>query len=250
MSRTWSDEQLSAFLDGELAAGETEALARDIEADEELAARLERLSGANRAYVAAIGSIDEHPPSAGLKAVMAAPPTAKIIPFRPKAISAFVMEHRAIAAALVVAAAVWSVFSTTRPSSEVMTDSQGYVAAASPLHRVLEETPSSVLVKLPGGLKATPRLTFATASGDFCRQYRLESATSGSEAIACRDDGRWRVEVAVFGAPGANPGDYQTAAGSASQTLDAFIDRAIDGEPLNAEQETAAIERAWRQDGR
>jgi hypothetical protein len=244
--RNWSDEQLSAFLDGELTASETQALSRDIEASKVLADRLELLGGANKAYVAAIEAIDHQPMSDGLKSVMAAPPTAKIIPFRPKAIGAFVMEHRAIAAALVVAAAVWSVFSTTRPASQVLTDSQGYIVASSPLYRVLEETQSSVQVKLPGGQEATPRLTFATASGNFCRQYRLESRAGGSEAIACRDDGRWRVEVAVFGAPGASPGDYQTAAGSASQTLNAFIDRAIEGEPLDAEQETDAIKRGWR----
>ena len=246
----WSDEQLSAFLDGELPANEMDALSREVEADKELAARLERLGGANEAYVAAVGSIDGQPLSAGLEAAMAAPPTAKIIPFRPKAIGAFVMEHRAIAAALVCAAAVWSVFSTTRSPVEALQDSQGYIVAASPLHDVLEATPSSVQVKLPGGVEAMPRLTFVTASGDVCRQYRLESATGGSEAIACRRDDRWRVEVAVFGAPGAAPGDFQTAAGSSSETLDAFVDRAIEGEPLDAQQEADAIESGWRRNGR
>lgn len=241
----WSDEQLSAFLDGELPANEMDALSREVEADKELAARLDRLSEANVAYVAAVGSIDDAPMSTGLKAAMAAGPAAKVIQFRPRNIGAFVMEHRAIAAALVCAAAVWSVFSTMRPAGDVPPDSQGYIAAASPLHRMLEETPSSVPVKLPGGVEATPRLTFATAAGSFCRQYRLQSATGSSEAIACREDDGWRIEVAVFGAPGANPGDFQTAAGSASQTLDAFIDRAIAGEPLDAEQESDAIDRGW-----
>jgi hypothetical protein len=105
-------------------------------------------------------------------------------------------------------------------------------------------------VKLPGGLEATPRLTFATASGDFCRQYRLESATRGSEAVACREDEGWRVQVAVFGAPGARLGEYQTAAGSSSQTLDAFVDRAIAGEPLDADQEAEAIARRWERRSR
>jgi anti-sigma factor RsiW len=140
----WSDEQLSAFLDGELPTSETEALSRDIETDKVLAARLELLGVANKAYVAAIGTIDHQPMSDGLKSVLAAPPTAKIIPFRPKVVGAFVMEHRAIAAALVCAAAVWSVFSATKSPASVLPDSQGYIATASPLYRVLEETPSSV----------------------------------------------------------------------------------------------------------
>lgn len=241
---TWTDEQLSAFLDGELPASDMEVLSRDIEADRDLAARLERLGGANAAYRAAIGAIDKQPMSAGLAAAMAAPAPAKVIPLRSRSIGAFVMEHRAMAAALVCAAAVWSVSSAIRPSGQALPDLQGQIAASSPLYRVLEETPSSVPVTLPGGAKATPRLTFTTASGDYCRQYQLMSEAGGSEAIACRRNSSWHVEVAVFGVVG-GAGDYQTASAPASQTLEAFVDGAIAGSPLNADEEAAAIKSGW-----
>jgi hypothetical protein len=238
----WTDEQLSALLDGELADGEMDALSQDIESDKALAGRLERLRGANAAYTAAIGSIDRQPVSAGLNAALA-PPSARVIAFRPGRIGAFVMEHRAIAAGLICAAAVWGVSAGLGPAEVSFPGANGVILAASPLHRVLEETPSSVTVKLGGAIEATPRLTFATAAGGYCRQYRLNSGSAGSEAIACREQDKWRIEIATFGAAPAS-GDFVTAAGLAS-ALDAFIDRTIEGQPLDAAQEAQAIEAGW-----
>jgi hypothetical protein len=183
--------------------------------------------------------------SDGLKAALA-PPSAKIIPFSPRRIGAFVMEHRAIAAGLVCAAAVWGVSLSAGRPGELGPNSDGYILASSQLYRVLQETPSSVPVKLDGGAEVTPRLSFAAASGEFCRQYLLRSSAGGSEAIACREDdnNRWRVEVATYG-PLPPSGDYVTAAGPAS-ALDAFVDREIRGEPLDADGEAEAIREGWR----
>lgn len=240
----WSDEQLSAFLDGQLATNETEALSRDIERDKELAARLERLSGVNAAYVAAIGAIDHEPVSPGLRAAMT-PPPATVLRFRRKKIGAFVMEHRAIAAALVCAVVVWGVSSSVKPPIDASPDAGGYIPASSPLHRVLDDTPSSVAVELASGLSATPRLSFETAYGDICRQYRVDSGDGRNDAIACRKDGRWRVELSVFGPPGSGGGDYQTASGPAADLLDRFIDGAIVGAPFDVSEEERRIASDW-----
>jgi anti-sigma factor RsiW len=48
---SWTDEQLSAFVDGELSAAETDTLARDLESDPQLAARAERLGAAHVAFI-------------------------------------------------------------------------------------------------------------------------------------------------------------------------------------------------------
>lgn len=79
--RMWTDEQLSAFLDGELAPAEMDALALALalETDAGLATRMERLGSANTAYLGAIGAIDATPIKANLKAAMETPPTAKVL---------------------------------------------------------------------------------------------------------------------------------------------------------------------------
>ena len=141
----WTDQQLSAFLDGELPASDADVLARQIEGDAGLAARIERLGAANTAFVQAISRIDDAPMTPGLKAAMATPPTASVIAFRPRGLIAFISEHRAIAASLVAAAAVWGVMSsasTRAPMDPFATDQDGLVMANSQLHDMLESAPN------------------------------------------------------------------------------------------------------------
>ena len=244
MSRTWSDEQISAFLDGELGAGETDTLARAMESDPALAARAERLASATRVFVAASGAMDAHPMPDKLKAVLAGPPTAKVIPFRGRSFAAIVTEHRAIAAALVCMAGAWGVVALGGPANDNQLSTGGMILASSPLHRALELTETGERVDISGDTSATPRLTFVNADGGYCRQFDLQSGDGVTTAIACREDGAWRTEVAVFGKAGPG-GEYQTASGEKAMPLEAFIDRTISGDPLDAAAERDAISRRW-----
>jgi len=242
---SWTDEQISAFLDGELSQADTEALALAVERDPALAARVERLGSANRAYVSAVAAIDRHPMSDDVKSILSTPPTAKVIPFRAK-VGAFLTEHRAIAAALVCAAAVWSVSSNlgAQSGNPLSTGPDGLVVASSPLHRALETGVTGAPVQVAANVSATPRLTFASAEDGFCRQFDVSSPAGATSAIACREDGQWRTQVAVFGK--ARGGDYQTAAGGKSPVLEAFIDQHISGAPLNAAEETKVLSEHWK----
>lgn len=244
MSRAWSDEQISAFLDGELNPADFEAMLHDLETDPAVAARVRRMSEATKAFVTASLAIDEEPMSAGLAQALAAPPTAKVIPFRGRSFAATVMEHRAIAASLVCAVAAWGVFAMSGPVDENVSDTGGMIAATSPLHRALETGATGDVVKVSGSETATPRLSFAKADGDYCRQFDLASRDGVTSAIACRDDGVWRTEVAVYGQ--AQPGEeYTTASGEKAEPLEAFIVRFIAGDPLDAAGEMAAIANNW-----
>ena len=244
MSRAWSDEQISAFLDGELSPADFEAMLSDLETNPDVAARVRRMSEATKAFVTASLAIDEEPMSAGLAKVLAAPPSAKVIPFRGRSFAATVMDHRAIAASLVCAFAAWGVFAMSGSVDENGSDTGGMIAAASPLHRALETGATGDVVKVSGSQTATPRLSFAKDDGDFCRQFDLASRDGVTSAIACRDDGVWRTEVAVYGQ--AAPGEeYTTASGEKAEPLEAFIARFIAGDPLDAAAEKAAIANNW-----
>ncbi len=244
MSRAWSDEQISGFLDGELNPADFEAMLHDLETDPAVAARVRRMSEATKAFVTASLAIDEEPMSAGLAKALAAPPSAKVIPFRGRSFTATVMDHRAIAASLVCAVAAWGVFAMSGSVDRNGIDASGMIAATSPLHRALETGPTGDVVKVSGSETATPRLSFARADGDYCRQFDLASRDGVTSAIACRDDGVWRTEVAVYGQ--AQPGEeYTTASGEKAEPLEAYISRVIAGDPLNAAAETAAIANNW-----
>jgi hypothetical protein len=250
---SWSDESLSAFLDGELPAAEMEQLARDLEADAALAARLERLARANRTFLAAASGIDAVPLPDRTQALLASEggaggkkESAHVIPFPVRRISAFVMEHRAIAAGLLCAAAVYGLGVATGPGQDVPAAS-GIILAGSPLHRALEGTPTGETVQVAGGVEIRPQLTFITRDDAYCRQYALQSGAGAVEGIACRGDDGWRLQVASF-APGRTaPSDYQSAASGRSAALEAFIETNIAGSPLNASEESAVFARGWRE---
>jgi hypothetical protein len=244
MMRPWTDEQISAFLDGELPAADMDALGKDIEADADLARRVERLGAANRAFVQAVSVIDSKPMPASVGKLLAEAPTAKVLAFRPR-VSAWLNEHRALAASLLCAAIVGGVASGLRSETDPFAPkADGLILASSPLHHALEGASTGEAVLVSAGVSATPRLTFASDTGAYCRQFDVASQKGVTTAIACREGKAWRTQVAVFGKPGAGP-DYQTASGAKSPALEAFIDQHISGAALNAEQEKQAITKGW-----
>lgn len=247
---SWSDDKLSAYLDGELQPEEMERLARDIQEDKALAARLDRLASANQTFLAAASDIDAIPLPKGVTTLLAdAEKTegARVIPYRPRRIAAFLVEHRAIAASLVCAVAAYGVgFATFAGRASEIPASSGLIASSSPLHRALEQGAGGATVRLAGGVEIKPQLTFLTADDAFCRQYELTTAGGAVEGIACREDGAWRVQVASFASGQIDKGDYRTAASGRSAALEAFIDANISGSPLDAGEERELLARGWR----
>ncbi len=247
---SWTDEQLSAFLDGELPAQDMDALARELESDVALAARIESLGAANTAFVDAISQVDAAPMTSGLKAAMEATPAAKVIAFRPRSFVAFVAEHRAIAASLVCAVAVWGVMSSTSTGASIdpfAPGPDGLVVANSQLHEMLESAPTGQASAI-GEATAVPRLTFAAADGAFCRQFEVMTNEATSAAIACREDQGWRTLLVAYGL--ARPvGEFQTASAARSPALEAFLDEHMAGAPMNAEAEAALLKSRWARGG-
>lgn len=244
--RLWTDEQLSAFLDGELSAQDMDALSREIERDSELAARMERIGMANTAYVDAIGEIDRAPMSASLGATIAAAPAANVVAFRKRRLTTFLSDHRAIAASLLCAVAVWGVMSTmsTGGSSDPFgAGPDGMIAANSPLHRVLESAPTGQSSTV-GGATAVPRLTFASDDGTFCRQFDVATSDGASAAIACRGEAGWRTQVVAYGLSKPT-GEFQTASGARSPVLEVFLDKHMAGAAMNADEERQLLSMGW-----
>lgn len=250
--QTWTDEQLSAFLDGELSPAEMDALAQDMETDPQLAARAESLGSANTAFIASTAQIDAVPISATLKAAMETPPTAKIIAFKPRSVTAFLVEHRAVAASLLCAVAVWTAASSMTPqgiSDPFAPGPDGVIVASSQLYQVLETGRTGEAKRIDAGATATPQLTFASADGQFCRQVSLSSPSHEAAAILCRGEDGWRPQVVAFGLPKSSP-DYQTASAERSPALEAFLDARMSGAPMNEAEEARLLQNGWKPGGR
>lgn len=236
-----TDETLSAFLDNELSPAEMDAVREQVATDPSLADRLAELAAVDSELQGHYGAINDRPLPVSVSRML----TAQNPGDAPQATNNVLQfpwwrrmrEHpvKAVAAAVVAgfAMAQW----LTAPTEDH--------AAWPEVAGVLESQPSGQIYPVSEHIELTPRLTFRNQSGEWCRQFRLETANSASEQIACRtDSGSWEQKVQVeTGRPVADD-DYQTASGGS--VLDDQLDRMMSTPPIGRERERKLLERQWQ----
>lgn len=238
-----TDEILSAFLDNELSEPEMNAVRDQIALDPALADRLAELASVDAELLRHYGAIDQQPLPEAIMSLLEPPaPVA-----RPDNVVAFpwwrrLKEHSGKA----VAAAVVAGFAMTQWPGSPAVDDPAWPSIA----QVLEQQPSGQAYEIHFDATVMPRLTFRNQAGDWCRQFRVDSAAGASEQIACRDGrGDWDsvVEVQVSSAPDSpnspNSPKYQTASGGS--VLDDELDRMMAGQPVAPDGEAALLGRRW-----
>ena len=249
------DEDLAVYLDGETDAERTRAIEAALNVDADLRARLGRLQRSDHDVKAAFDRLLDSPvPDRLLQSVRAAAavqaplqPTGEVVALRPRRSPPRWAWPASIAAALVGGVLVGNL------AGPVVADrgADWRATAGSPPQAVgalaagLSGSPSGVAVSLPGGRKAKPVLTFASRSGQLCRQFDITGGATAQRGLACRSGtDAWRLVALTSAAHGAGAGDYQTAAGPGSDPVSALADRLIQGEPMDAAQEAAALKAA------
>ncbi len=251
------DARLSAYLDGELSPEESAEIDAMIASDDVVAGRLEALAMAKADFEEAASDIDDVEMSPGLSDLLerleteqAAPdPDTNVIGFPLwRRASAFVQEHRAVAASVVVATGLMAA-QTALPaqvaSVEGLTGS-GTIYADSKLGSVLEASASGTLEVVGDGLSATPRFTFAS-DDTFCRVIDVTSDTSNGRLVACRAETAWRVAIATFGEVEGNAPDapYRTASAAGAESIETFLDAAMSGAPFGRDDEAQLLKSGW-----
>jgi hypothetical protein len=133
--------------------------------------------------------------------------------------------------------------STARPVTALMR-----IAPDTPLHGVLESTPSAEVVNVPAEEAAMRAvLTFRAKDGRFCREFEVFARSGGSTGIACRDGGTWRAEVLQSAAAGPpNSNYYSPAAAPDEAAVGEVVERLMDGDPLSAQQEARVLASGWQ----
>jgi hypothetical protein len=130
----------------------------------------------------------------------------------------------------------------------VMVGSQLPLGAGPGLIDRQQNARGALMAALDGQLASQPAkgqavrvgVSFRKAGGAVCRTYAADS----SAGLACREDGRWKVMVAVAQARPSS--EFRTAGSETpSAVLDA-MDSLIVGEPLDAAGEAAARKAGWR----
>jgi anti-sigma factor RsiW len=259
---TADDEALSALLDDALPNEEAERLRRRLAQEPPLAARFAELERATAAVRDAYAGVAAEPlpervlellaseRSAGHQDAARARNVVELAAHKQRSTPRFVAMPTAIAASIALAIGlslgVWLGPRALAPESTALIAAAVSLEAGTELHDVLQTVPSAATRALAGDLAATPRLTFKTQAGDYCRHVDVTSARGTIATLACRRSGEWQLEVLRVGPPGSRgpEGLYRPASGTPS-ALDSTIDELIDGAPLDAQAENALIAGGW-----
>ncbi len=269
---TWTDEQLNAFLDGELYDDTCAAIERDLERDTDLAGRLEALAAANAAIAHAFDApLDQPVPErhlAAIEAGFAAREAQAAAPRQDGNVTAFRLRPRpadgapartAPARPASERAARWATpiaagLALVIGAAGGLFAGQGLVPAPGapagetvPLLQVaaaLEDAPSSSPLAVSGGT-LQPVLSFRAADGRFCREFQWSKRGDAFSGIACKSDGQWGIEVMIAGAPAASGEGFTQASGAGGMALEAALSALGAGEPLSAEDEARAMAGDW-----
>lgn len=263
----FSDELLMAYADGELDSATNEAVAEALRSDTELNRRYLAFARTGRDLGQPFADFLNEPAPASIVAMINAhetkvlPKRAPLVPKREtwaewlsnQLLPAGGMGWAAAGYGLALVAGIGAgalIGGVHGPAGDGSTVGAG-LSASGALASALETGHSGVArpVGLSGQAAITPRLTFKTASGDFCRQYAmtLPGGTS-EEGVACRTHGKWTVHAHGPGATAAiTPGATVPAAGAGSALVEAVVDGLIAGNVLTVEEEAMALGGQWRQ---
>lgn len=232
-----TDEELSRFIDGELADSEAEAVSAAIAADAGLAARLDRLRSVDRFFADAVSAIGRSPLPQSIRGLI----EEEVVPARAAGMrrksAPFVSRWRApIAIAASFALGVVGAVGLMRTIDGRGTPlAAGPIAAGSRLAAALDSVASGERHRI-GAAAVTPILSYRTTDGLFCRELRWDSGADSAHGVACRKSGAWTLHV-VAAEPAAN--GYRPA--SSSPAVDAFVDGTIASDPLSGAEERAFL---------
>jgi len=122
----------------------------------------------------------------------------------------------------------------------------GDIYSGNPVYALLENTPSSETASLgrKNELTIKPVLTFATNSGEYCREFIISSDTSATRNIACRQKNQWSVLI-TSRTRISSENEYQTVSAETDQSVDLLIDTIINGIPLDEKAEKQLLNQSW-----
>jgi hypothetical protein len=242
---TVTDEELMAYVDGELDAAHSESLRQEIAASADLSRRVaEQQALRDRLRRAFDPALDEPMPArlTGLTA------RARVVelgsPARRRPSRVAWLSGLALAAGIVLGMALGpALLKFPREQPDVVASGTGVVAggalADALSRRLASEQSASAPIRLGVSFQAT--------SGEYCRTFISRRGEATLAGMACRHGAEWRVDAlqAVTVAAGDSEG-YRQAATSLPPLVLQAAEASMAGDPLDAQHEAQARDRNWR----
>lgn len=244
----FTDDVLSAWLDGEVDEATSAAILRAIGADPSLADRLSALRSNDTLLRRAFDEALPEPVPEGLTRLLE-PRAAQVIAFDPRTSKRSSPRWNAwqgAAAAGVAGLLVFAGVNALRPTPPAMVaEVDGAPMAGRDLASALSATPSGRDAPSRVGVVKVA-LSFRSNTGGLCRQFSVSQSRGQTLGVACRDGGGWRIEALSRSGDAAAKGEFRTAGGDNDTLLDETLERMGVRDVLDAPTESAAIRSGWR----
>ncbi|MGF1660254.1 MAG: hypothetical protein ACFCUS_12575 [Rubrimonas sp.] len=242
----WTEQEIAAFVDGELDAVEAARIAAILDADPAARARAEELRAMNALLRDAFAAPLEEPAPAPMRAALLGAPgkVATLTPAARRAPRTWAPAALAASVALLIGLGVGgALFGPSPQAPQVAQAALGVGLAPEAAQAALETAPS-------GAEQGALRLlaSFETPGG-ACREFETLGAGASVEAmgLACRSAEGWRVLTLAQAAEGeTTDGGYAPASGAALDAIGAALDALGAGPALSPEQEASRIGSGWR----
>ena len=236
----FTDEHLSAFIDGELDEEMMASVEAAVESNSEVRRRLELLRKPDRVISAVYGQINETPVPSDLMNLLSQTGEPSSVVHRPESFWRRRRHLLALAASLVIA--IGGFLSLEFDDGyEARLPVAGNVEEESPVHIALETNLSGQTL-VEGALSVTPVLTFKSKDGSYCREFTANTKEESVRAIACRAEQVWSVE-AVTDDTGASAhgSEYRTASSDIAQ-FDLIVSQLMSEPALDRAAEKRLLE--------
>lgn len=251
MTDDFSDEELMAYADGELAPERLARLAEILPDRPDLARRIAVFARTSALAAESVKVGTDEPVPDKLKASVeamirkAAPAAATITPLRSRkatpSVSPFGHWAMPIAASFlaVVAGAIGYWLASGGAPGQAYYQVAGI--ADPELAAVLSTLPSGEKARLKTGEEVSMTSSFYRGDQVLCREFAIARPDKGDHlAVACRSADAWSIDLALR-TGGAAAGDYKPA--SSAETLDAFLNALGAGPAIEGQAEVDALAR-------
>jgi hypothetical protein len=230
-----SDEQLYAYVDGELPEAQRTLIAEAIAEDANLAQRVARQQALrDRLRESFDGVLYEPVPDRLMGLVKRRRPVDSILSSR--------SGWFAIAASILVGSIAALLTVQWRSGADLTTFKEGGLVAHGALASALDEQLASAI---PPNASVHVGLSFKARSGRYCRTFDIAGA-QGAAGLACHDQQQWRI-LTLIGKPaeeGAGAG-YRMAGSNMPSLLLQSVSENISGEPLDPQGEMRVRSAGW-----
>ncbi len=236
----FTDQDVVAYVDGELPADRAKTIADACASDAELAGRVNQLRESRDILKTAFAAKLSEPVPDRLLAVLREAPSAKVVAMPSRAPRSRVWIPMALAASIALAVGValrWQAQPGAPAGNVAMIDDRL-------IQESLDRNVSGETQRISSA-EIMPTASLIDAQGRYCREYEATTSAHKLRAIACHDADRgWVTQVATrdVAASASGGGDEYQPASGASEDLTKSLGNVTQ---LTPAEEQSAIEKGW-----